>query len=84
MIDTDLSLEDKALIIHKAVGSTGIIGLEELTETLSEAETLARAGIDPGTSDLVPAAKALLQEARSDFAPLLQAQNSSDRPSETV
>jgi len=55
-----------------------------LTETLSEAETLARAGIDPGASDLVPAAKALLQEARSDFAPLLQAQNSSDRPSETV
>ncbi|WP_375554083.1 ATP-binding protein [Roseovarius mucosus] len=84
MIDTDLSLEDKALIIHKAVGSTGIIGLEELTETLSEAETLARAGTDPGTSELVPAAKALLQEARSDFAPLLQAQNSSDRPSETV
>jgi len=84
MTDPMLSLDDKVLIIHKAVGSTGFIGLEELTETLSEAETLARAGTDPGTSDLVPAARALLQEARNDFAPLLSAQNSNDTSSEAV
>jgi PAS domain S-box-containing protein len=84
MIDTGLALADKASIIHKAVGSTGVIGLEELTETLSEAETLARAGTDPGTTDLVAAARALLNEARSDFAPHLPADGNSGATSETV
>jgi PAS domain S-box-containing protein len=85
MINPDLSLDDKAQIIHKAVGSTGFIGLEELTETLSEAETLARDGRDPAQSDLVAAAKSLLQEFRTDFAPYLSAPTDRDSTtSETV
>lgn len=84
MTDPALSLDEKVFIIHKAAGSTGFIGLEELTETLSEAETLARAGTDPGTSELVPAARALLREACNDFAPLLPAQDGADLPSEAV
>lgn len=71
MTNPDMSLEAKTRIIHNAVGSTGVIGLEDLTETLSEAETLARAGRDPGDRNLVAAAKALLQEFRAEFEPLL-------------
>ncbi|WP_417727012.1 ATP-binding protein [Roseovarius sp.] len=81
MSDPDLSLEDKVQIIHKAVGSTGVIGLDELTETLSEAETLARDGVDPANTALVPAARTLLLEFQSDFEQYLTpSQDDEDSP----
>jgi len=67
MTATSWPLSDRAATIHKAVGSCGVMGLTELSETLSEAEHLALAGTDPGDKTLVRAARSLLDESREEF-----------------
>lgn len=73
MADMSLDVADKAGPIHKSVGSTALLGLEDLSESLSEAETMALAGSDPNLSELPKLIAALLKEARIEFAPLIAA-----------
>lgn len=68
--DTTLDLDEKADVIHKAVGSTAFIGMTELSQTLSEAETLARNNRDPAASNLATMARRLLLELRAVYTGL--------------
>ncbi len=69
-----MAVEDKVASIHKSVGSTALLGLEELSEALSEAEVLAMSGTDPNMSELPKLIATLLHEAHLDFAPLMEEQ----------
>ncbi|SMO53289.1 PAS/PAC sensor hybrid histidine kinase [Thalassovita litoralis] len=62
-----LPLPQRAATIHNAVGSCGVMGLLDLSETLSEAECMALAGRDPANSDLAEIATHLLEESRREF-----------------
>lgn len=73
MVDTTLAIADKAGPIHKSVGSTALLGLEDLSESLSEAEMMALSGTDPNMSELPKLIEALLKEARLDFSELIAA-----------
>jgi hypothetical protein len=66
-----VAIKDKAAPIHKSVGSTALLGLEELSEALSEAEMLALADRDPNETELPHLIEALLKEARFEFGPLI-------------
>lgn len=65
---TALELATRADIIHKAVGSTAFLGLADLSDTLTEAERLARDGKDPAETQLGTAATRLIAEVREHFA----------------
>lgn len=71
MGDPSVAIKDKAAPIHKSVGSTALLGLEELSEALSEAEMLALADRDPNETELPHLIEALLKEARFEFGPLI-------------
>ena len=79
MSDASMTVEDKAGPIHKSVGSTALLGLEDLSEALSEAEMMALSGTDPMTSELPKLIAALLKEAQFDFAPLIAAHDMSEK-----
>jgi PAS domain S-box-containing protein len=64
---------EQADIVHKAVGSAGLMGFADLSETLCEIETLLRAGRDPAGTDLPGTLAALLAEMRANYEPLLPA-----------
>lgn len=78
MADTGMAVADKAGPIHKSVGSTALLGLEELSEALSEAERMALSGTDPNTSELPKLIEALLKEARIDFADVIAAHDAAE------
>lgn len=73
MADDGMAVGDKAGPIHKSVGSTALLGLEDLSESLSEAEVMALSGTDPNTVELPKLIEALLKEARIEFASLIAA-----------
>lgn len=60
---TNLSLMERAEVIHKSVGSCAAMGLSDLAETLSEAEACCRASNDPATGNLSLIARMLLKES---------------------
>jgi len=62
---------ERADIVHKAVGSAGLMGFLDLSETLSEAETMLRAGRDPAGTDVAETGGSLLQDLRDSYGPLL-------------
>lgn len=62
-----LPLTERAATIHNAVGSCGVMGLLDLSETLSEAECMALAGRDPAQGGLAETANKLLEESRQEF-----------------
>ena len=78
MADTTLAIADKAGPIHKSVGSTALLGLEDLSESLSEAERMALSGTDPNMSELPKLIEALLKEARLDFADVIAAHDAAE------
>ncbi|MBR2655612.1 MAG: response regulator [Loktanella sp.] len=63
-----LDVTTRADIIHKAVGSTAFLGLTDLSDTLSEAERLARDGKNPAETKLGTTAEHLIAEIREHFA----------------
>lgn len=67
-----LSGSEKAEIVHKAIGSTGLMGFLDLSETLSEAENMLRAQGDLAHSDIPGNAKALLEDLLRTHEPLLK------------
>lgn len=73
MADPTLTVKDKVGPIHKSVGSTALLGLEDLSESLSEAEMMALSGSDPNLSELPKLIAALLKEAQIEFGPLIAA-----------
>lgn len=78
MADTTLAIAEKAGPIHKSVGSTALLGLEDLSESLSEAERMALSGTDPNMSELPKLIEALLKEARLDFADVIAAHDAAE------
>jgi hypothetical protein len=78
MADDEMAVGDKAGPIHKSVGSTALLGLEDLSESLSEAEVMALSGTDPNTSELPKLIEALLKEAQIEFASLIAAHEKTD------
>jgi PAS domain S-box-containing protein len=68
---TALTDTERADSVHKAVGSTGMIGFLDLSETLSEAETMLRAGRDPAGTVVAETAATLLAELHATYTPLL-------------
>ena len=79
MADMSMAVEDKVGPIHKSVGSTALLGLEDLSESLSEAELMALSGSDPTLSELPKLIEALLKEARIDFGPLIAAHDTVEK-----
>lgn len=71
--DPEITLEDKVSSIHKSVGSTALLGFEDLSDALSEAEVMALSGSDPNGSELPKLIAAILKEARIQFLPLITA-----------
>lgn len=67
-----LSGSEKAEIVHKAVGSTGLMGFIDLSETLAEAENMLRAQRDLTRSDIPENAGAILDELIRTHEPLLK------------
>jgi signal transduction histidine kinase/FixJ family two-component response regulator len=63
----DMPPKDKSDIIHKAVGSTGVIGFLDLSDALSKAESIARSLRDPGLTDLGHTIAHLLDTAQNDL-----------------
>lgn len=70
-------LGDRARLIHKAVGSTGVTGMRALSETLSAAEILALEGDDPSRTHLAAIARqeldrvtAIYNAITRDFTPV--------------
>lgn len=74
MNNSTMAIKEKVASIHKSVGSTALLGLEELSESLSEAELIALSGMDPNMSELPKLITALLNEARLDFAAMIEEQ----------
>ena len=73
MADVEMSVENKVSPIHKSVGSTALLGFEELSQSLSEAEVMALSGSDPNGSELPKLIAAILKEVRVQFSPLIAA-----------
>jgi len=71
MDDASMPIKDKVAPIHKSVGSTALLGFEELSEALSEAEVMALGGDNPNEAGLPKLIQALLKEARLEFGPLI-------------
>ncbi|MBO6895539.1 MAG: response regulator [Roseibium sp.] len=71
--DPEITLEDKVSPIHKSVGSTALLGFEDLSDSLSEAEVMALSGSDPNGSELPKLIAAILKETRIQFSPLIAA-----------
>lgn len=67
----DLAHAERASTIHSAVGSAGVVGLEVLSKTLSDAEQAALAGDNAAVEALIDdvAAALLAVEARLDPEP---------------
>lgn len=80
MADAAMEIADKVGPIHKSVGSTALLGLEDLSESLSEAEVMALSGTDPNMSELPKLIEALLKEARFDFADLIAEHEAAESP----
>ena len=78
MADTEMSVEDKVSPIHKSVGSTALLGFEDLSDSLSEAEVMALSGSDPNGSELPKLIAALLKEARIEFSALIAAHHKAE------
>ena len=73
MVDATLDVADKVGPIHKSVGSTALLRLEDLSEALSEAEMMILSGTDPNMSELPKLIAALLKEAQLEFSDLIAA-----------
>ena len=70
--DVAMPLEDKAEVVHKAVGSTGLIGFYSLSEALSEAESLAHMGRDPMETDVAERVQSILETISQSIDVLVQ------------
>ena len=70
MVDATLDVADKVGPVHKSVGSTALLRLEDLSEALSEAEMMILSGTDPNMSELPKLIAALLKEAQLEFSDL--------------
>lgn len=68
MMDLVRDPPTSADIIHKAVGSIAFLGLTDLSDILSECESLVRSGKDPAEMMLVTAAMHLMEEIRQHYA----------------
>lgn len=79
MNDPEMAIGDKAFVIHKSVGSTAFLGLEELSEALSEAELLMLSGDNLKKTELPRLILALLNGARRDVG-----ENRPDSPDDTT
>lgn len=69
--DHAIPLADKALIVHKAVGSTAVTGLSDLSDILREVEQVAQAGQNPLEALLDVLVEHQLAEDRGRFAAIL-------------
>jgi PAS domain S-box-containing protein len=68
LADTAQDRGDRIAVIHKSVGSTGMIGMQDLADILSEAEHILRAGDDLADTALAKAGRATLAELRAIYA----------------
>ena len=66
-----IELEEKVKIVHKAVGSTGLMGFSELSQAFSEAESCALRGCDPTVTDIPGTAEDRFEDLLREIARLL-------------
>jgi HPt (histidine-containing phosphotransfer) domain-containing protein len=69
LTDKAMSLDEVADRVHSAVGSTAVVGLNQLSRLLAEAEDTARAG---KRGDLPKLAPLITQRLASDLSHLQQ------------
>ncbi|MFD0857537.1 hybrid sensor histidine kinase/response regulator [Roseovarius aquimarinus] len=80
----DMPLAEKGQVIHKAVGSTGLLNFGALSETLSDAEAMTLAKRDPAGSVLPAQARRLIDEIRRAYMPVILAAEAEDAGEETA